>query len=296
MFVTMFCIILVTFIISFVVPGDPARTIAGPKASPEVILSIQKQLGLDLPKPVQFVHYVQRLVLHGDLGVSYRTNEAVTETLIYRFPKTLSLGLAVFLLNLLLGVPAGIYAALKQNKVVDKIIMVVSLIGTSFPTFLMGYVLMFFVAYKLQLLPIAGYGGIQYMILPAFTVSLASSAGYIRVVRASMLEVLGSDYVRTARAKGLSERTVVMKHAFRSTLIPLITYAGMDLAGLMGGLIVTESIFGWPGIGQMAVTAIAYQDMPLIMGSVLTGAVAVVLANFVVDLLYAVADPRISYK
>jgi len=296
MFVTMFCIILVTFIISFVVPGDPARTIAGPKASPEVILSIQKQLGLDLPKPVQFQNYIGRLVLHGDLGISYRTNEAVTDTLIYRFPKTLSLGIAVFLLNLLLGVPAGIYAALKQNKVVDKIIMVVSLIGTSFPTFLMGYVLMFFVAYKLQLLPIAGYGGLKYMILPAFTVSLASAAGYIRVVRASMLEVLESDYVRTARAKGLSERTVVMKHAFRSTLIPLITYAGMDLAGLMGGLIVTESIFGWPGIGQMAVTAIQYQDMPLIMGSVLTGAVAVVLANFVVDLLYAVADPRISYK
>ncbi|HUX46511.1 MAG TPA: ABC transporter permease [Desulfosporosinus sp.] len=298
MFVTMFFIVLVTFVISFVVPGNPAATIAGPKASKEVIQSIENQLGLNLPKYVQFEHYIDRLVLHGDLGMSYRTNQEVTDVLKDRFPKTLSLGLAVFLLNLLLGVPAGIYAALKQNKIMDKIIMVVSLIGTSAPTFLLGYLLMFFIAFKLKLLPIAGYGGgaLQYMILPAFTVSLASSAGYIRVVRASMLEVLGSDYVRTARARGLSERTVVLKHAFRSTLIPLITYAGMDLAGLMGGLIITEGIFGWPGIGQMAVTAIAYQDMPLIMGSVLTGAVAVVLANFVVDLLYAAADPRISYK
>ncbi len=295
MAVTIFFITVTTFIITFIVPGNPARTIAGPKATPEVIHTIEQQLGLNLPKYVQFEHYIERLV-HGDLGMSYRNYEKVSVTLANRFPKTLYLGLAVFFLNVVFGVPLGILAAIKQSKSTDKVITVGSLVGTSSPTFLNGYILLFIVAYKLQLLPIGGYGGIQYVILPALTVSLASAAGYIRVVRTSMLEVLSSDYVRTARAKGLAESVVVMKHAFRSSLIPLITYAGMDLAGLMGGLIVTEGIFAWPGIGQLAVMSIQYQDMPVIMGTVLIGAVAVVFANFVVDLLYAAADPRIHYS
>lgn len=295
MLVTMFFIILITFVINFVVPGNPARTIAGPKATPEVIKTIEDNLGLNLPKYVQFENYLGKVV-HGNLGISYRTMEPVSQEIGNRFPKTVYLSICVFILNILLGVPAGVFAALKRDKLPDKIILTLSLIGNSAPTFWTGYILLFVVAYKLNLVPIAGYGGLQYVILPALTVSLASAAGYVRVVRTSMLEVLGSDYVRTARAKGLPEYKVVIKHAFRSTLIPLITYAGMDLGSLMGGLIVTESIFAWPGIGQLAVTSIMYQDMPLIMGTVLVAAIAVVLANFVVDLLYAVADPRISYS
>lgn len=293
--VTLFFVVLIAFLINFVVPGNPARTIAGPKASPEVIKVIEQKYGLDQPLYKQFGMYVDRLVVHGDLGRSYRTNEEVSSELANRLPKTVYLGLTIFFLNILIGVPMGIYAAIKRSKLADHLILISSLIGTSAPTFWIGYILLFIFGYELNLLPIGGYGGISHVILPAITVSLASSAGYVRVVRTSMLEVTGSDYVRTARAKGLPEGTVIMKHAFRSALIPLITFAGMDLASLMGGLIVTEGIFGWPGIGSMAVTAIGYQDMPTIMGTVLVGAVAVVIANFVVDIIYAFVDPRISY-
>ncbi|SPF32973.1 putative peptide transporter permease subunit: membrane component of ABC superfamily [Candidatus Desulfosporosinus infrequens] len=293
--VTLFFVVLIAFLINFVVPGNPARTIAGPKASPQVIKVIEEKYGLDQPLYKQFGMYLDRLVVHGDLGMSYRTNEEVSSELANRVPKTIYLGLTIFLLNVLIGVPMGIYAAIKRSKFADHLILISSLIGTSAPTFWIGYILLFIFGYKLNLLPIGGYGGLSHVILPAITVSLASSAGYVRVVRTSMLEVTGSDYVRTARAKGLPERTVIIKHAFRSALIPLITFAGMDLASLMGGLIVTEGIFGWPGIGSMAVTAIGYQDMPTIMGTVLVGAVAVVIANFVVDIIYAFVDPRISY-
>ncbi|KLU61313.1 glutathione transport system permease protein GsiC [Peptococcaceae bacterium CEB3] len=294
MIVTLFFIVLIAFVINFVVPGNPARTIAGPKASPEVIKAIEEKYDLNKPVPVQFEHYFVNL-LHGDLGISYRTNESVNSELRTAFPKTMYLGFSVFFLNVLIGVPTGIYAAIKRSKFMDHVILISSLVGTSAPTFWIGYILLFVVGYKLSLLPIGGYGGISHVILPAFTVSLASAAGYVRVVRTSMLEVLGTDYVRTAEAKGLSQSTVILKHAFRSSVIPLITYAGMDLGTLMGGLIVTEGIFGWPGIGQMAVTAINYQDMPTIMGVVLVAAVAVVIANFVVDIIYALVDPRISY-
>ncbi|WP_261487432.1 ABC transporter permease [Acididesulfobacillus acetoxydans] len=294
MIITLFFIVLIAFVINFVVPGNPARTIAGPKASPEVIKAIEEKYDLNKPVYVQFEHYFVNL-LHGDLGISYRTNETVNSELRTAFPKTMYLGFSVFFLNVLIGVPTGIYAAIKRSKFMDHVILISSLVGTSAPTFWIGYILLFIVGYKLSLLPIGGYGGISHVILPALTVSLASAAGYVRVVRTSMLEVLGTDYVRTAEAKGLSQSTVILKHAFRSSVIPLITYAGMDLGTLMGGLIVTEGIFGWPGIGQMAVTAINYQDMPTIMGVVLVAAVAVVIANFVVDIIYALVDPRISY-
>ncbi|MDA8443260.1 MAG: ABC transporter permease [Peptococcaceae bacterium] len=296
MLVTLFFIVLITFIINFVVPGDPARTIAGPKASPQVIQTIRDKFGLNKPLPIQFENYVGRLVLHGDLGQSYRTQDSVTQRIEKAFPKTLFLGLCIFCMNIILGVPLGIYAAIKRDKIPDKLILILSLVGNSAPVFWTGYLLLFFVGYKLNLLPIGGFGYDQHVLLPALTVSLASAAGYVRVVRASMLEVLGSDYVRTARAKGLSEVKVVLKHAFRSTMIPIVTYAGTDLGTLMGGLIVTEGIFGWPGIGMLAVTAIGYQDMPMIMGTVLVAALGVVVANFVVDLLYAAVDTRISYN
>lgn len=294
MVVTLFFIVLIAFVINFVVPGNPARTIAGPKASAEVIKMIEQKYDLDKPVYVQFEHYFGNLV-HGDLGMSYRTNESVSSELKSSFPKTVYLGLTIFFLNVLIGVPTGIYAAIKRSKFMDHVILISSLVGTSAPTFWIGYILLFVFGFELNILPIGGYGGLSHVILPAITVSLASAAGYVRVVRTSMLEVLGTDYVRTAEAKGLPQSKVIFKHAFRSSLIPLITYAGMDLGTLMGGLIVTEGIFGWPGIGKMAVTAITYQDMPTIMGVVLVGAVAVVIANFVVDIIYAFVDPRISY-
>lgn len=294
MAVTLFFIILIAFFINFVVPGNPARTIAGPKASPEVIKAIEQKYELDKPVYVQFGHYLGNL-LHGDLGMSFRTNETVSSELANAAPKTVYLGFTIFFLNVLLGVPTGIYAAIKRSKFMDHVILIASLVGNSAPTFWIGYILLFLIGYKLNILPIGGYGGLSHVILPALTVSLGASAGYVRVVRTSMLEVLGTDYVRTAEAKGLPQSKVILKHAFRSSLIPVVTYAGWDLGTLMGGLIVTEGIFGWPGIGSMAVTAITYQDMPTIMGVVIVGAVGVVLANFVVDILYAFVDPRISY-
>jgi len=285
----------VTFVIAYLVPADPAKMMAGEKASPEVVASIRKEMGLDDPLGMQFARYLWRAV-RGDFGRSYQTRQLVAESIWQSFPATLQLALAAIFVELLLGIPLGIMMALRQDKWPDQTSRSLTLLGVSIPPFLLGALLLYFLAFKSHLFPLGGYGTPWHLILPAVTLGVGGAAFYSRVLRSEMITILKQDYIRTARAKGLPERQVILKHALRNALIPIVTLVGMDLGSFMGGLVITESVFSWPGIGTLAVTALANVDIPLIMGTVLFSAFCVALANLGVDLTYALIDPRIRYR
>jgi peptide/nickel transport system permease protein len=292
-----FAVSTATFFLTHLIPADPARTVGGPHASPEVIEQIREKLRLNEPVYVQYGAYLADLA-RLDLGKSYRTDRDVLSEISERLPNTAYLALLAMLFQLVLGVPLGLYSALRAGRAPDLIAMGVALVGVSAPTFLIGLFLMFFLGYRLDLFPIGDFGEgffghLYHAVLPAMTLGIAGAAYYSRLTRGEYLDVASRDFMRTARAKGLSERRVVLKHGLRNALIPLVTFAGLDLGTLMGGAIVTESIFAWPGIGRLAVDAILQQDIPLIMGTVLVASTLIVLANLLVDLLYAWLDPRI---
>jgi peptide/nickel transport system permease protein len=293
---------LVTFVLIYVFPADPARVIAGPRASAEAVARIRTQLGLDQPLIVQLGAYASR-ALHGDFGHSFSQNVDVLPLILQRFPATLQLALAGLFVELAIGLPLGVLAAVRRNSVFDRGSTVISIVLVSAPSFWVGLLLIHYLAFlphqlmRIDLFPISGYKALdlRYLVLPALTVGFAGAAYYTRLTRVTMLEELHRDYVRTARAKGITERRVYWKHAFRNAIGPILTQIGLDLGFFLGGVVVVEQIFSWPGIGKLAVDSIRTADVPLIMGTVLFATVCIVLANLVVDLGNAIADPRIRY-
>jgi peptide/nickel transport system permease protein len=286
---------LITFSLTYLVPADPALVIAGPRATGEAIASIRAQLGLDRPVYVRYGEYLWRL-LHLDLGTSYLRNRPVLGQILDRFGATVQLALACVLMQLLIGLPIGVLSAVKQRSLSDRAAMVFSLLFLSAPPFWLGLMLLFLLGFLLPIFPLGGYGTPLHIVLPALTLGLSGSAWYARMLRSSMLEILSADYVRTARGKGLRERVVVVRHALQNAVPPILTMAGMDLGRFAGGLIVVETVFGWPGIGQLALEALYNFDVPMVMGVVLFSAMLVVLMNLVVDVAYGVLDPRIKYQ
>jgi peptide/nickel transport system permease protein len=298
----------VVFVIYSAVPRDVARLIAGQRASEQALVIVRARLGLDQPVHLQYLQFLQRLV-HGDLGESFLTQEPVTTIVARGLPVTASLALGSSVLWLAIGVTAGVVAATKRRTGTDRAITTIALGFYSMPMFLLGQLLLFFLFFQLYLagfefFPPGSYVAFtdspvqwaRFLILPWLSIALVSAATYSRLTRSAMLDVLDEDYVRTARSKGLSERRIISRHVLRSALTPVLSQFGIDIGSLMGGAIVTEVVFGLPGLGREAVQAIQNQDLPIIMGITILSAVLVVAANLVVDLLQAVLDPRVRLE
>ena len=285
-------VVSVVFVMIHLVPGDPIQQMLGEGAPAADIQAARHAYGLDVPIGRQYVNYWKG-VLHGDLGKSLRFNQSVTQLIEARYPFTLRLTLASLAVALLLSIPAGVRSARRRNRWDDRTISFVSLLGLSFPNFALGPVLILFFAIYLGLLPVSGSGTPAHLVLPAITMGGALAAILTRMVRTAMLEELGQDYIRTARAKGLPERTVIYKHALRNAMVPVLTVVGLQFGALLAGAIVTETIFSWPGIGRLTITAISNRDYYLVQGCILAIGLTYVAANFLTDLLYSVANPRI---
>jgi len=300
----MWAVVTVVFIMYFVAPHDVARLIAGRQASPQTVAAVSRDLGLNRPVLAQYGSFLVRL-LHGDLGYSYTNSEPVTSLIAQGLPVTFSLAIGGAALWLLLGVTSGTVAARRPRSVVDRTTTGVALLFYSMPTFLLGELLLLGLFYELHLLGIDFFPGggyvpftedpaewARHLLLPWLTIALVSAATYSRLTRTSLLDVLGEDYIKTARAKGLSRRRVTVRHGLRAALTPIVTQFGLDIGALLGGVVVTETVFGLPGLGQLLITSIDHQDLPTTIGLVLVAAAFVVTANIVVDLLYVVLDPR----
>ncbi len=286
---------IITFSFVYILPGDPARVIAGPRASAEALKGMRIKWGLDKPLPVQYINYMKRL-LRGDMGRSFYFKVEVLPAIVHRLPATGMLAACGLLIALFISIPTGVISAVRQYSWMDRSVMFASLMGITLPAFFQGLLLIYILAYLLPLFPIGGYGGVRYLILPAITLGIHSAAWYARVLRSAMLDILGEDYIRTARAKGLREYLVIARHALRNALGPIVTMVGADMGTYLGGVLVVEKVFGWPGIGMQAWSAIAFRDIPMIMGTVLFGALFVVLANLTVDVVQVFVDPRIRYR
>lgn len=316
MIILLLLLTLVVFILFSLLPTDPARLTCGKGCTPEVLIANRHRLGLDLPVVQQYWEFMKGLfvgrIYAADspdpvvcnapcLGYSFKRGEEVLVLIKDRLPATIWLALGAFILWLAAGISFGIYAALRRGRWQDKTVMGISLAGYSLPSFFLGLMAIFFIIIRLQLLPYPSYVSpfenpiqfFQTMLLPWIVLAILYAAFYMRLTRNQMLEVLGEDYIRTARAKGLPERIVIRKHALRAGLTPIVTAAGLDLAGLLGGAIITESIFSLPGLGSLAVNSVNDADLPVIVGITLVTATFIIVANLIVDLLYAVIDPRV---
>ncbi|WP_025727180.1 nickel ABC transporter permease [Heyndrickxia ginsengihumi] len=301
-------LVLLLFGISFLVfasmhlaPGDPAAIIGGPTATKSDLAAIRTSLGLNDPFLVQYWHYLVNL-FHGNLGYSYQTKQSVAAAIALRFPNTLQLAVASMIVAIIIGVVAGVIAALKKNTWLDVTSNVIALAGISIPNFWLGTVLILIFAVVLQVLPVGGLtnpiwtiAGIKQLILPAITLGTATAAMIARMSRSAMLEVIQADYIRTARAKGVKEKTVILVHALKNAMIPVITIIGLDFGALLGGTVITEQVFAINGIGRLMVNAISARDFPIVQGSVLLVATLFVFVNLIVDIIYVFLDPRISY-
>jgi peptide/nickel transport system permease protein len=306
---------MIVFLLFAALPADPAALTCGKSCTPQIIAANRVRLGLDKPLVVQYANFVKGLFVgttYGtgqaqfscpapSLGYSFRQGECVTDLLKSRIPVTISLAVGAFVLWMFFGILSGIIAALRRGRWQDRTLTGLALVGYSFPSFFIGLLLIFFVVIKWGILPYPQYvapttdfpGFLQAMILPWISVALLYAAFYTRLTRTQMLETLGEDYIRTARAKGLAERIVVRKHALRAGLTPIVTAAGLDLAGLLGGAIITEAVFNLPGLGRLAIDSVTESDLPVITATVLVAATFILFANLIVDLLYAVIDPRV---
>jgi ABC-type dipeptide/oligopeptide/nickel transport system permease component len=285
-------VVSLVFLLIHLVPGDPILQMLGEGTPATDIQAARHAYGLDLPLGEQYMHYWKG-VLHGDLGPSLRFNQSVSSLIAQRYPYTLRLTLAALAVAMLLSIPAGVRSARRRDRWDDRLLSVVSLFGLSFPNFALGPILILFFAIKLGWLPVSGSESFAHLVLPAITMGGALAAILTRMVRTSMLEELGHDYIRTARAKGLPERTVVYRHALRNAMIPIITVLGLQFGALLAGAIVTETIFSWPGIGRLTIQAISNRDYYLVQGCILAIGVTYVAVNFLTDFLYSVANPRI---
>ncbi|MBV8205387.1 MAG: ABC transporter permease [Acidobacteria bacterium] len=285
-------VVSVVFLLIHLVPGDPIAQMLGEGAASADLEAARHAYGLDRPLGEQYAHY-WRGVLHGDLGQSLRYNQPVTTLLMQRYPFTMKLTLASMAVALLLSIPAGVRSARRRNRWDDRLIGFVSLLGLSFPNFALGPILILFFAIFLGILPVSGSGTWMHLVLPALTLGTGLAAILTRMVRTSMLEELGQDYVRTARAKGLREGAVIYRHALRNAAVPVLTVVGLQFGALLAGAIVTETIFAWPGIGRLTVQAISNRDYAVVQGCILAIGLTYVAVNFITDFLYSLADPRI---
>jgi peptide/nickel transport system permease protein len=289
-------VITAVFLLINVVPGDPAMIMMGQRGDPETLAKIRADLGLDLPLHVQYVRFISQ-VCKGDLGTSYRTNEKVFDAIVNRLGATAKLAVGALIVGTTIGILAGIVSAVKQYSVFDYSAMFVAIAGVSAPVFWIGLLLLFVFAYTLGWIPGAGYGdgSLKYLILPMITLGIRPAALTARLTRSCMLEVLSQDYIRTARAKGLGKNIVIMKHALKNAMIPIITIIGTQIASLLSGAVLTETIFAWPGIGRLSVDALIARDFPMIRGTVIFMAIIFLIANLIVDISYGFFDPRIRY-
>ena len=286
---------IITFAIAFMVPADPAVAMAGAKADPHTLAMIRHELGLDQSLYIQYARYLDRAI-HGNLGRSYIRRESVTGLIVSRFPATAILAVCAMALSLILGIAMGLLATAYRGRAPDNALLVASLAMVSMPVFWLGTMLLIAVAAMTRTFPLGGYDGWESLMLPTITLSLGSAGYYSRILHTNLSDAMDQDYVRTARGKGLSRARAMMKHAMANALLPLVTLAGLDLAGLLSGVVLTETVFNWPGIGRLAYEAIFSLDIPLIMGTVLFAAFLIVVANLAVDLLYAWLDPRIRLE
>lgn len=284
---------IITFAIAFLVPADPAVAMAGAKADAQTLSMIRSQLGLDQPVYVQYARYLGRAA-RGDLGRSYIRRESVTGLILERFPATLVLAITAMAIALVLAIPMGMISAAYRERTPDNVLLFLSLGLISIPVFWLGTLLLIVAALALRSLPLGGYSGWKSLLLPSLTLAFGLAGYYGRILHTNLIDALQQEYVRTARSKGLSWLRAMLKHAMANAILPLVTLAGLDLAGLLSGVVLTETVFDWPGIGRLAFDAIFNLDIPLIMGTVLFAAFLIVLANLLVDLLYAWLDPRIQ--
>ena len=299
--VILFGVSVLVFLVLHLVPGNPALVIAGPDAPPETVAAIERELGLDKPLLEQYGLYIGR-VLQGDLGRSLRSRRPVLADVLDALPNTLQLAVVAAVITPLLAIPLGVVAAARRGSAVDSGLMLVSMLGITLPVFALALGFMWIFGYQLRLFPISGYGGpiwtaegLRSVTLPALTLAIGAVAQLARLTRSAMLEVLNQDYVRTARAKGLRDGVVLLRHGLANAMLPVVTVVGLQVALLLSGAFVTETVFAWPGVGRLAVFAIQARDFPLVQGTVLVIAVLFVLINLAVDVLYAYVDPRIHY-
>ncbi|MGL4196203.1 MAG: ABC transporter permease [Allorhizobium sp.] len=288
----LFGVAAITFVLLYALPADPARMLAGRSATTQTVENIRKELGLDKPLPVQFAQYVGGLA-QGDLGRSYAQKTEVVTLIAARLPATLTLMAAGIFLEVLLGVVLGAIAALNRGGLLDRTVMMSAFIGVSAPQFVVALLLLYVFAATLGWFPMSGYGSAAHVVLPAATLGLLGAGWYARMVRSAMIDVLNQDYIRTARAKGLSGARVVLRHVLPNAILPIIAMIGIDIGQFMGGVVVVEAVYGWPGIGQLAWQAIQQVDIPIIMGVTLTSALAIITGNLIADLIAPVIDPRI---
>jgi len=282
----------IVFMIMSLAPGDPARVILGYFATPEAVETLREEMGLNAPVLVQYGRYMMN-ALRGDLGVSYRTNLPVLTEILSRFPNTLYLTLTAVFVSTILAIPLGIVAAVKQNTIFDSSSMVLALIGISMPTFWLGILLILLFALQLGWLPSFGADELRSIILPALTLALVNMASIARTTRSATLEVIRQDYIRTARAKGLSYNVVIRRHAVKNAMIPTMTMIGLIIGSLLGGAIVVETVFAWPGVGRLLIQSIGALDTPMVLGCIILFSASFSIVNLIVDLLYGLVNPRI---
>ncbi len=290
----------VTFLVYFIInltPGDPAAMILGNGATEEAVVALREEMGLNDPVIVQYGRYMKNL-LSGDMGTSYSTGKAVSGEIAQRFPNTFKLTVSAIILSVLISIPIGVISATRQYSLFDNIGMIVALVGISMPSFWVGLILIIAFSLNLGWFPSGGMEGIMSLILPAFTLAIASTASITRTTRSSMLEVIRQDYIDTAKAKGVSKNIVIRKHALKNALIPAITVIGLEFGVLLGGAVLTETVFSWPGIGRLMVEAIQRKDTPMVLACILVFAISFSLVNLFIDILYSFIDPRIkaNYK
>ncbi len=286
----------VTFLVYLIIsltPGDVAAMMLGQGATQESVAALRHDMGLNDPIIIQYGRYLGRL-LHGDMGLSYATQKPVIEEILSRFPNTLALAFCSILVSIAISIPVGVISAVKQYSLVDNLGMILALIGISMPSFWLGLILIIVFALGLGWFPSGGADHLKSIVLPALTLGVASTASIARTTRSSMLEVIRQDYIRTAKAKGLDSITVILKHALRNAMIPTLTVIGLEFGELLGGAILTETVFSWPGIGRLMVESIQRKDTPMILGCIIVFSIAFSIVNLLIDILYAFVDPRIK--
>jgi peptide/nickel transport system permease protein len=283
----------ITYALLYLLPADPVQQIAGRNATPEMLANIRHQLGLDQPFWLQYLHYLAKL-LHGDLGHSYVERTDVSLLLLSRLTPSLQLMVCGIACEIVIGLTLGVLSALRRGSPIDKSLMMFSFVGVSAPQFIAAMLMLYVFAIKLGWLPIGGYGGLEHLVLPALTLGVLGSGWYSRMMRSSMIEVLHQDFIRTARAKGLTRWRVIFCHMLPNAVMPIIPMVGMDIGYFMGGLVVVESVFGWPGVGQLTWQAIQQVDTPIIVGMTTLSALAILFGNLVADLVTPFIDPRIN--
>ncbi len=288
-------VMLIIFLLLNVVPGDPVTLMMKEHIKPDLIERMRVQMGLDDPVLVRFITYLTNAV-RGDFGISYKLNRNVTDLIVNAFPHTLRLSIFAALIAWIIGIPAGIVSAVRQNTFVDRFFMSFSLMGVSMPVFWAALMLQYVFAFKLKLLPVSGYETWKHLLMPAIVLGWSSAGTIARLTRSSLLEIMKNDFVRTARAKGLREMAVVVGHALKNAMLPVVTMMAIQVASLLSGAVITESVFGIPGIGRLAVNSIQNRDMPLLQGTVVFTTILIIAGNLIADILYSVIDPRIRVE